>query len=544
MSKSMVLTLGHNASAIVVENGNILGGYEEERFTCVKSDSSFPKQAIAALVGQFGSTYDDVCIGHWFTNGAIGPSKYIDGDIVVALTNGVGDVHSINDGLTHHDTHLLSAQVFAKHHGFDSQHTAIVADGFGTFGECISIYRCDSRGHQLIRRFFGYERSLGMLYQYATAYLGMKMNNHEYKMLGYEAHILKTLGSLGNSEDLLLALNQLIDKDASDRVADLLSGEIIRDTDPIVNKAALAAAQFKINATLDGILEYLELDNLLLHDKRVVIAYYVQSIVETVMSRLVAMYRPKNLLVAGGLFYNVKLNHVLTEQVESFCAMPLAGDQGAGLGVYQHIHGDLKWPGHLAWGHRDLSKVTHGNGIIVVQSEASAMKIAMSELATFGMVNIVRGSMEFGPRSLCNTATIAIPSLSVIDRINRMNDRTTVMPMAPAMTPDQANQYLEDTGKVVGSLDYMICTRDLHPHTVESVSGAAHHYPIFGKHTCRPQIIGQSDQLMTALLNRFGPLINTSFNYHGVPIAFDAESIEYSHAMQRKFEQITTIVII
>jgi len=534
MSKSLILTLGHNASAVVVQEGQIVGGYEEERFSKIKSDSTFPIQSINRLNELFGDSYDDVCVGHWFTNGILTNNKYFDMDMLNRLGN--GNIHSIQTGLSHHDSHLLSAQVFAKHYDFPSEYTAIVADGFGTFGECISIYKCDGRGHRVAHRCFGYGKSLGMLYQYATAYLEMKMHNHEYKMLGYEAHITEVL-----SASQIVALVGKIFEDAKVWIRQVYEGEIEKDTDPIVNKAALAATQHDIANRLDGVLETLEMTGVDLFAKRVIIAFYVQGMVEAVMASIVKLENPKNLLVVGGLFYNVKLNHILANMVEKFCVMPLAGDQGAGLGVYQGIHGDLSWPGHLAWGHRDLSNV-EGDGIITVANSEDAYSVMAECLVRDKMVNIVRGSMEFGPRSLCNTATIALPEMAVIETINKINDRTTVMPMAPAMTDDQAKLFLIDTDKIVGSLDYMIVTRNVKDGFKDLILGASHEYPLIGTSTCRPQVI-KDDALMTPLLNDFGPLINTSFNYHGVPIAFDKESIEYSHNMQRQGFNITTVVI-
>lgn len=535
MSKSLVLTLGHNASAIVVRDGQILGGYEEERFSKIKSDSSFPRKSIDRLIHYFGASFDDICIGHWFTNGILSNNKYIDMDYLNALS---GQINSISEGLTHHDTHLLSAQVFAKHYGMPAEHTAIVADGFGTYGECISVYDCTTLGYILRSRYFGYGKSLGMLYQYATAYLEMKMHNHEYKMLGYEAHIHEVADAA-----TLSRLNEIIALDSRAWVKSMYNDFVEKDTDPIVNKAALAATQESIANRLDGVLEQLERTDCSLADKRVLISYYVQGIVEAVMAAIVELERPKNLLVAGGLFYNVKLNHKLSNMVEKFCAMPLAGDQGAGLGVYHGVHGDLTWPGHVAWGHRDLYNIGKDIPRIFEVDAGEAVSIAMEQLQKNKMVNIVRGSMEFGPRSLCNTATIAIPDMATVERINAMNDRTSIMPMAPAMTRAQANEYLVDCDKIVGSLDYMIVTRDVKPEKVELITGASHAYPIEDRATCRPQIVDDNDLVMTTLLNEFGPLINTSFNYHGVPIVFDKETIEYSHTKQNESDFIVTVVI-
>ena len=537
MSKSLVLTLGHNASAIAIQDGHILGGYEEERFTSIKSDSAFPVNAIKRLEHYFGSHYDDVCVGHWFTAGSIFNNKYLDLDFVKGISN---DVYSITDGLSHHDSHMLSTVAFGKHHGFPADHMVLVADGFGTFGECLSIYNRSANGSsQLLSRLFGYGKSLGMLYQYATAYLGMKMHNHEYKMLGYEAHITEVLDTNG-----IINLVSIVAKDSEQRLKDFFNSPIDRDTDPLVNKDALAKAQHDITNLLDSVLERLELKDIDLYGKRVVIAYYVQNIVEAVIGAYVKLYKPTNLMVVGGLFYNVKLNHKLADMVDKFSVFPLAGDQGAGLGVYQSVHRDLIWPGHLNWGHRDLSLVTEGDGIIKTHDEFQAGGLALDELDKNGMVNVVRGSMEFGPRSLCNTATIAKPTMEVVEKINAMNDRTTVMPMAPAMTYEQAEQRLMNIDKVVGSLEYMVVTRDVRSEFTDSMLGGSHFYKLSSRHTCRPQIVSPDDVLMQTLLQVNGPLINTSFNYHGVPIAFDKDSIEYSHKMQNSVSKIKTIVVI
>ena len=535
MSKSLVLTLGHNASAIAIQDGHILGGYEEERFTKIKSDSAFPIQSINRLKYYFGSDFDDVCVGHWFTAGSIVNGKYIDMETIKAIST---DVYSIDNGLSHHDSHMLSTQAFGKCYDFPADHMVLVADGFGTFGECISVYNKSATGSQLLARYFGYSKSLGMLYQYATAYLGMKMHNHEYKMLGYEAHIHEVL-----SVDKLVRLFDIIASDAHDRVKYLYNVPIELDTDPIVSKSALAATQHEITNLLDSVLERLELRDISQFTKRVVIAHYVQSIVESVIGSIVSLYKPQNLMVVGGLFYNVKLNHKLADMVGKFSVFPLAGDQGAGLGVYHANHRDLIWPGHLNWGHRDLSQVTEGDGIVKTPDLTEAISLAIIELDKNGMVNVVRGSMEFGPRSLCNTATIAKPTMEVVEKINAMNDRTTVMPMAPAMTYEQAAERLLNIDKVVGSLEYMVVTRDVRSEFTDSMLGGSHFYKLSSRHTCRPQIINRDDVMMRTLLNTFGPLINTSFNFHGVPIAFEKDTIEYSHKMQRKNSDIKTIIL-
>ena len=538
MTLSLAITLGHNSSAVAIEDGHIMIGYEEERFTTKKSDSSFPINSIEQIKSHFGvSKFDNLSIGHWFTAGELVPSKYADFEYLNNLVPNQSCINSLMDGFTHHDSHLLSAEVFAQYYDFPSDHLAIVADGFGTFGECVTLYHVNCTERKILHRFFGFEKSLGLLYQYATAYLEMKMHNHEYKLLGYEAHIDKAI-----SREQKANLNLEIQTHASVWLKNMFDNPISKTFDPLVNVAALSAVQHEFNKIFDDVIEKVVPGVQDLVRRRIVIAYFVQGLVESVMKALVDLYAPKALLVSGGLFYNVKLNSLLADKVDKFCVMPLAGDQGAGLGVYEHYFGDLKWPGHLEWGFRNLKFETKDEGIVFTDDIEHMLDLVADELQTTGFVNLVRGAMEFGPRSLCNTATLAMPTEKSVDMINLMNDRTTIMPMAPVMTSEQIGSMLLDSEKIVGSLEYMIVTRDVKPGRDNDLLGASHYYSDSGRRTCRPQQISKMDPL-ECLVEEFGPLINTSFNFHGVPIVFDGKSIEYSHKKQNETSRIKTVVL-
>jgi predicted NodU family carbamoyl transferase len=256
------------------------------------------------------------------------------------------------------------------------------------------------------------------------------------------------------------------------------------------------------------------------------------------MLSVVAMVNQKNLLLSGGLFYNVKLNSLIAKEVKGqTCIMPVAGDQGAGLGVYQRHVGDLVWPEHLFWGERNLQIAPNDTwlyGSVNMDNVKAAIDGALDHE---GFVNIVRGAMEFGPRALCNTSTLAIPDPEIGAKINRINDRTNEMPFALVVTQAQADNLFEDCDKIHKSLEYMICTRDFKPGKHVGLMGGAHYYPDRDVYTCRPQIT--SDPHLVRLLTEHGPLINTSFNFHGVPIVRDGGQIKNTHRMQRRLYEET-----
>lgn len=530
MSYSMAISLGHNSSAILISpNGEILAGYETERFDQIKSSSQFPIEPIERLMFDYGLDYNeiDAFVGHWFTSGQLPTesTKHCNLEILKKFN----EVNSLSQDFTHHDSHLESAMAFAgvEFYGSEEDDTyAFVMDGFGTMGECISIYRMSVFGYHLKQRVFGYNNSLGMLYQYATDYMGMKMNNHEYKILAYEVHI----NDIDCDKDALTIEAQNY---ATMMLENIFKGKFVKDEDPVVNVSALQETQARIHRFLQEALENANVDTYNVYSKRVATAYVVQMIVETVVLELRKLYPSRNLLLSGGLFYNVKLNNLLADTCDGkICVMPLAGDQGAGLGVYQAHNGNLKWPGHVFWGSRDLFLPQSNDGIMIFDSMYDAMPTIAHELHRIGFVNLVRGAMEFGPRALCNTSTLAVPTIYVTNIINQINNRTAEMPMAPVVTRDQAKTIFKDTEKVHKSLEYMIVTRkyESNDYAAQAMSGAAHYYPDQDEFTGRPQIAYES--YMCQILEIFGPLVNTSFNYHGLPIVFEGDSIRQTHQAQ------------
>lgn len=569
--KALVLTLGHNSSAILVINGQVVGGYEEERLSGIKSDSAFPIKSIQQIQKMAGVLeFDAVYIGHWFTAGELVSSKYYDYDAVLKLVGGKEDrIFSIDNGhCTHHDSHFYAALAFARTWKlpFNESTIALVIDGFGTFGENLTVYSLRNvEGTGFVQfqneyRVFDHMNSLGLMYQYATAYMGMKMNNHEYKMLGYEAHIDEVVG-----ENVKAYLQHSAESYADSKYKAMHSKMPSKDTDPVVNISALDNVRRMTFAMLDNVMNGVEthfgLKLLNVHEKRVIISYFTQMVLELVVTKWInwakEKFNFKNILLSGGVFYNVKLNKMITDQVEGeVCIYPLAGDQGAGLGVYEFYNRDLNFPAHLNWGLRDfsqeeLAKVEAYNDssdhpIYIANDYGEAHDRLVTALNKNGFVNFVQNTMEFGPRALGHTSTIAFPKLDVVETINELNDRTDVMPMAPFMTRKQFDEISKvPAAKYRGSLRFMITACELKDEMYDKMPGAAHKYGN-GSATFRPQILpNKGEDVLNLLVEEFGPLINTSFNYHGVPIVYSIDDIIKSHdAQAKRAKDITVITVI
>lgn len=523
--KSLLLTLGHNSSAILVEGNELKWGYETERLTGKKSDSAFPSSIVAQERGA-----DMAYVTHWSPTGRLGQmsEKHWRPDLLVHVP-----VRTLGPELTHHDAHMWSAMHYAGPlFPYGDRAYGLVIDGFGNFGEHFSVYRLEKyREPKLVRRFHGYGTSLGLWYQYATAFMGMKMHEDEYKLLGYEAHV---------SEDDAIALDALAEV-ASEKWLDWMHQSVYGSAyDPVYNVEALPEVRRLVFEHLSGVMRARGVIDPTTFEGRVVLSYYAQQVLERVVRRALSTCAPgaQSLLCAGGVFYNVKLNKVLLDLVAErggkFCVNPLAGDQGAALGLYAHDHPGFEFPANLNWGHRTLFDVGDVKNVHFASSEGIAATLCSELIAEHGAVNLVRGPMEFGPRALCNTSTLARPTRAMVEKINAANERNTVMPMAPVMSYATYAAWLERVPSVWRSHRHMIVAMELAEHPLDEHMGIAHEYNHPRKyHTCRPQVVYDSDALMHSLLrDHGGVLINTSFNFHGMPIAHDMPSVIHNHMAQ------------
>lgn len=572
-TKNLLITLGHNSSAIFVHGDKVIG-YEQERLSGIKADSQFPMDAINEIISNVGFKEFlgcDVFISHWFDHGKeatyeFKPSKYMARKDYEFLQAVCGDIKFVDANFTHHDAHAYSAMSFfnyfykGKPAMAAKQVYTIVADGFGTNQEVVSIYESHydkDTTPKLIHRVYGYECSLGLMYQYATSFCNMKENQDEYKFLGYEAHILdcfdapvvETLNSYIKSlSDMLLNMAEENTKPICGK-----TGEI--DTHELSNVKQFWHRQFA------DITSSLNIEGDAEHDYtfklRVAVAYLIQGIIEKYFVSLVSAYNMSNVICVGGCFYNVKLNNAILENTDGlFSVMPLAGDQGAAIGMYSKFTGEQFPFGTLAIGKRRLRGITKNlprnafyRPVTDVCSLVAVADEIANEIANGNIVNLIYGNMEFGPRALCNTSTLMLPTAENVAATNHMNSRNEVMPCAPVCSPRFVTSLFDkkELDRVIGSDMFMICTHTYIKDYSLQYAGVMHRKPICfdQEYTGRPQIV-RPDSFMDGVLRRINEIcdakciVNTSFNVHGRPIAFDTTEIlqnfeyQYEHAKEGK----------
>lgn len=559
-TKSLLITLGHNSSAIFVDGSYVIG-YEQERLSGIKADSQFPKDAISEIIHNVGLARMKNCnilISHWFdcskdcTEGEFVPSKYMTQADYDNLKEISININFVDNSFTHHDAHAWSAMSFFNYFYNEDRERfspmltkqlyTIVADGFGTNQEVLSIYEshyAKDKTPKLIHRVYGYEASLGLMYQYATSFCGMKENQDEYKFLGYEAHITDCFGEAG-----IERLNLEVE-----RITNHMLGLAEKNTKPIygnsgsIDTELLTRVKRSWHDDFRGVIEGIDIKADKKHDykfkQRVAIAYLIQGVVERYFVALVEQYGMHNVVCAGGCFYNVKLNNTILTDIDGlFSVMPLAGDQGAAIGLY-HKYTGMQFPFRtLAIGKRRLYNIkkslpNRASYHVMTRDNARYIARELAHAISDGhIVNLIIGNMEFGPRALCNTSTLMLPTAENVANNNHMNNRNEVMPCAPVCVPENAYELFdkEELNRVIGSDLFMICTHEYYKPYSQQYAGVMHKMPCDGYATGRPQIVRPGTFMYNVLeevqcICDAKCLVNTSFNAHGRPIAFDTTQI-------------------
>lgn len=477
----LLLTLGHNSSAILVDNDEVLIGYEEERLSKVKSDSAFPKLAIEKIISYFPEcteSINEICIGHWFNTFDLDfDNKYFDARYIKARFPNAKLIGPTED-FTHHDLHAKSIWNMVGNSGL-----TIISDGFGNMEEVFSVYD----NGKLVHRCYDLFSSFGLMYQYATSFSGGVENKDEYKFISYEAKVDKKFVN---------ELDEIVLKQSNVLFEGLLNSNKVNahyTKSEVIDIKKLGLVKNKWYSFFNDVVSKLNVtDDLMIKS---VVGYTVQSILEKTMMNLINHFghNEDGVKLCGGVFNNAKLNNLILRNVQKMDIHPLCGDQGTGLGFT-----DVKFD-NLYWGKREYNaKFEHD-----------------------GFIEVINGDLEFGSRSLLNTSVISNDcTVESSNKLNKYYGRNNLMPMAFACTTEVFNRIFDDSHKIGITRQYMVSSIDisdsLSEKELESIKGVLLYDTHRNKWTGRCQVIDDNEYV-----NKHGIVINTSLNAHGQPLLYD-----------------------
>ncbi len=525
MTKAWVLGLhiGHDRSAAIILNGQLVGHIAQERLDRIKHSNSanLPLSSINALIKQLNLSKSDlIAIGISYTNVEI--ARVID-----QLGDEIRESLDLRDipvlGCSHHQAHALSTYHTSP---FD-RCLILVADGAGdVVGDCLeaeSLYLGESGALQLLTQ---------RLQEFPSTRIDRRNSFNPAYMSDWDAR--KTI-SLGRKYEQLTYMIGFGHGEAGKAMGLSSYGKPLFNPDfPAFNGLDF---QLTYGHWLGEIDEYrLKLGLpwhrfICLHGAQIaaLAQYAIESLVLQAVENAVSVYGETRLAVAGGLFLNCLMNHRILERtrVSQLHVIPAAGDDGQAIGAAFHAWNLVAGSASQT---KEIAYLGLSYGVDAISERLKHFQLpyhrlpremlvarVARDLADGKTVALLIGRSESGPRALCHRSLLAHPGYSEIkDDLNRLKGRESFRPFAPVVTVEDQFRYFD----LKHSSIHMLFACNVRPEFRNLLPGITH---VDG--TARVQAVSENQHpFMHKLLRAFECfsgfpiLINTSFNLAGEPL--------------------------
>ncbi|MBH71448.1 MAG: hypothetical protein CMI97_03085 [Pelagibacteraceae bacterium] len=560
----------HDSAAAIIVNGEIISAVQEERFTRIKHDASFPVNSIKFCLESaklkisdidafvfyekpfikferlletylqkvpFGFESFKLSIPLWIKE------KLFQRQLILNNLNLIEKNSSIKNKIfftDHHHSHASSAFYPSPF----NEAIVLTMDGVGEW-TTTSVYLGKKNSLEL-KKEIKFPHSLGLLYSAFTYFLGFKVNDGEYKVMG--------LAPYGEPKYTNIIKKNLIDikEDGSFK----LNQKYFNYTTGLTMTNKKFNKLFKMNVRKVN-------DNLL--QKHMDIAASIQLVLEDIIflitKNLSKSYGVNNLCLAGGVALNCVANgKILKNKIfKNIWIQPAAGDAGGALGAaliifYEHfkkkrilnLKKDSMKNSYLgpSYSNNEIKEFLKNNKIKYkfFSKKKDLVSIISKKISKGKVIGWFQGKMEFGPRALGNRSIIADPRSEKMQKnINlKIKFRESFRPFAPIVLKEQVSNWFD----FKGDSPYMLLVSNVKSNKIikiddkkfkglkklylkRSLIPAVTHVD----YSARIQTLTKENGLIYDLLKEFNKvtncpvLVNTSFNVKDEPIVcspFDA----------------------
>ena len=506
----------HDAAACIVKDGKVLAAAEEERFTEIKHDSSFPINAIKWCLEYTGfkiQHIDQVC---WYENPETKKDRVLKifkkrpiktfflkkrffkefkANNPKKLLSDLG----YNKDIVYTDHHLSHAAFSYLTSPF--QNAAILTvDGVGEW-ETVTI--SEAYGDKITKKIsIDFPNSLGMLYSTITAYLGFKPNEGEYKVMG--------LAPYGDPEKYFYKLDKIFTSTTNKFWINqkYFTWEY--------SEKIMFNSKF---CRLLGIPPRLPEEELKQEHKDLAAA--LQKIYEREFLKLVktarTMIGSPNLCLGGGCAYNGVANSKAYKYYKSIHIPFAPSDAGSAIGSclinYKGDRQDNTSP-YLGpdYSEREvllLLKKYKGQVQYFKLSNEKLISKTANLLASQNIVAWFQGRMEFGARALGNRSILASPKdPKMREKLNYIiKKREGFRPFAPSVIEEEASRWFT----VKENIPYM---NQVVSNKTKYMQAATHVDNSCRVHTVTKQQNPRYHALIKELgrIDTFPVVLNTSYN--------------------------------
>lgn len=561
----------HDSAAAIIENGKVLYAAQEERFSRIKNDASFPENAIQFCLNESGFTFEDIDLIAFYdkpflkferlleTYYAFAPKGFKSFAMAMplwlkeklfikqfirkrikklgALNSSKIDIHFPE----HHLSHIASAFYTSPY----KKCAFLTVDGVGEWATTSYGIACGKKGVQVLGELH-FPDSLGLFYSSFTYYLGFEVNSGEYKMMG--------LAPYSNPESDQVAKFKAVIKEHLVEIKP--DGSMKLNMDYFEYPAGLRMVNpskwekiFELKKrNPEDKLEQIHAD----------FALAAQKVLEEILIKLITFIKKETgepfLCLAGGVALNCVANSVLFSQkvFDDIYIQPAAGDAGGALGAAlasAYISSEISFKGlskpfdvYLGPKFSDLEIERllrkYKCNYKYFENKEELIKATAQYLANKKVVGWFQDRTEFGPRALGNRSILANASDPDMQyNLNmKIKFREGFRPFAPVVCEEDYHDYFEDgkqsyymlfTSKVKESLrkelpvNFENFSLEDKRKVVKSELPAITHIDF----SARVQVVKKDlNMMLWNLIKKYktitgvGVLINTSFNVKDEPI--------------------------
>ena len=552
----------HDSAAALLEDGHIVAASQEERFTRIKGDSSFPHNSVGFCLERAGITEEEIDYVVFYESPYAKFERLLTTYHATAPASLASFLRAMPSWLTkklwigreiaselgidkrvyycdHHLSHAASAFFPSPF----EEAAVLTIDGVGEWST--TTYGV-GRGNKVdLTHHIRFPNSLGLLYSAFTSYTGFKINSGEYKLMG--------LAPYGEPKYVELIERELI------KISD--DGAVALNQNYFNYVGGLTMTNDKFHALMGGPPREAET---LITQKEMDIAASIQAVLNNVILKMGDYVHKqtgqKNLVLAGGVALNVVATGLLSREgpFDRLWIQPAAGDAGGALGAaqwlwYQVLGNERRVavPDSMQGsflGYDIPANSTEDDEVLkklgatwkVYNEEELADRMA-TEMAKGRVVALARGRAEFGPRALGSRSILGDPRDTTMQtRLNlKVKFRESFRPFAPMVLEEDATEYFD----VRQESPYMLLVypvlekrrkkvEDENLFGIDKLKQIRSEIPAITHvdYSARVQTIDkQRNPFMSSVINKFkdktgcSVIVNTSFNVRGEPIVNTVE---------------------
>jgi carbamoyltransferase len=462
----------HDSAAALLQDGLLIAAAQEERFSRIKNDPSFPVLAIRFCLSQAGIQPQDLdfvvlhekpllklerflttTLRYWpragslFQQGAMNwmnQKLWIRAKISEELAIASEKILFVD----HHMSHAASAFFCSPF----EEAAVLTVDGVGEWATATMGTAANSPCAIHLSQEMRFPDSIGLLYSTFTAFLGFEVNEGEYKVMGMapygdpryldELHRVVKLHEDGSVslDTRFFSFHYSADRSFTSRFVDLFGPPREPNLEFVTGRADTGDGPFDLKQR---------------NQRYADIAATVQCFTEQALLKMATHLQrscgSKNCCIAGGVALNSVANTQLLRGAgfDRIFIQPAAGDAGGALGAAQYVWHVLLGKSrsfimeHAYWGNSykdgEIASALADTGAVHLANEEQLTEHAVRDLLDGKVVGWFQGRFEWGPRALGNRSILADPRREDMKKIvnSKIKFREPFRPFAPVV-PEQS----------------------------------------------------------------------------------------------------------